>query len=33
MQRLSQRAMQAASGFMQELFIKADIKDNRYMFF
>lgn len=33
MQRLSQRAMQAAGNFMQELYIKADIKDNRYLFF
>lgn len=33
MQRLSQRAMQMAGNFMQELYIKADIKDNRYLFF
>lgn len=33
LQRLSQRAMQMAGNFMQELYIKADIKDNRYMFF
>ncbi|MBO5614963.1 MAG: SurA N-terminal domain-containing protein [Prevotella sp.] len=33
LQRLAQRAMQMAGNFMQELYIKADIKDNRYMFF
>jgi len=33
MQRLSQRAMQMAGNFMQGLYIKADIKDNRYLFF
>lgn len=31
--RLTQRAMQGAGNFMQELFINADVKDNRYMFF
>ena len=33
MQRIAQRSMQAASNFMQELFINADIKDHRVMFF
>lgn len=33
MQRMAQRAMQSAGNFMQELYIKADIKDNRYLFF
>ena len=33
LQRLSQRAMQMAGNFMQELYVKAGIKDNRYMFF
>ncbi len=32
-QRMAQRAMQAAGNFMQELFINADIEDNRYLFF
>ncbi len=32
-QRLAQRSMQYAGNFMQELYIKADVKDNRYMFF
>lgn len=32
-QRMAQRAMQAAGNFMQELYINADITDNRYMFF
>jgi peptidyl-prolyl cis-trans isomerase D len=33
MQRQAQRQMQMASNYMQELYLKADIKDNRYMFF
>lgn len=33
MQRAAQRAMQAAGNFMQQLYVKADIKDNRYLFF
>lgn len=33
MQRLAQRAMQMAGNYMQELYINANIKDNRYMFF
>ena len=33
MQRISQRAMQMAGNFMQELYVKAGIKDNRYLFF
>ena len=33
MQRMSQRAMQSAGNFMQELYVKAGVKDNRYMFF
>lgn len=32
-QRMAQRYMQAAGNFMQELYINADITDNRYMFF
>ena len=32
-QELKQRAMQAASRFMQELYLKADVVDNRYLFF
>lgn len=32
-QRMAQRAMQAAGNFMQELYINADITDNRYLFF
>ena len=32
-QRLTQLAQQAASRFMQELYLKADVKDNRYLFF
>lgn len=32
-QRMAQRAMQAAGNFMQDLYINADITDNRYMFF
>ena len=32
-QQLRQRAMQAASRFMNELYMKADVKDNRYLFF
>ena len=31
--QLKQRAMQAASRFMQELYLKADVVDNRYLFF
>ncbi len=30
---LKQKAMQYAGNFMQELFIKANVKDNRYLFF
>ena len=30
---LRQRAMQAASNFMNELYIKAKVVDNRYLFF
>lgn len=33
MQRQAQRQMQMAGNFMQELYLKANIKDNRYMFF
>ena len=32
-ERLSQKALQYASNFMQELYIKANVKDNRYLFF
>lgn len=32
-QRQRQRIMQYAGNFMQELYSKADVKDNRYMFF
>ena len=32
-EQLSQRAMQAASRFMQELYEKANVVDNRYLFF
>ena len=32
-QRQRQRIMQYAGNFMQELYFKADVKDNRYMFF
>ena len=32
-QQLKQKAMQAASRFMNELYLKADVKDNRYLFF
>lgn len=31
--RLRQKAMQYAGNFMQELYFKADVKDNRYLFF
>lgn len=31
--KMSQRAMQMASGFMQGLYEKAEVKDNRYLFF
>jgi peptidyl-prolyl cis-trans isomerase D len=33
MASMAQRAMQGAGNFMQELFLNADIEDNRYMFF
>lgn len=32
-QQLQQQAMQAASRFMNELYLKADVKDYRYLFF
>ena len=32
-QQLRQQAMQAASRFMNELYLKADVVDNRYLFF
>ena len=32
-QRMKQKAMQYAGNFMQELYIKANVKDNRYLFF
>ena len=32
-QRLKQKALQYAGNFMQELYIKANVKDNRYLFF
>ena len=32
-QQLRQQAMQAAGRFMQELYQKAEVKDNRYLFF
>ena len=32
-ERLSQKSLQYASNFMQELYIKANVKDNRYLFF
>ena len=32
-QQLQQQAMQAAGRFMNELYLKADVKDNRYLFF
>ena len=31
--QLKQMAMQAASRFMNELYLKAGVKDNRYLFF
>ncbi len=31
--QLKQRAMQAASRFMNELYLKSEVKDNRYLFF
>ncbi len=31
--RLVQKALQYAGGYMQELYINADVKDNRYLFF
>ena len=30
---LKQKALQYAGNFMQELFVKANVKDNRYLFF
>ena len=30
---LQQQAQQAAGRFMQELYLKAGVKDNRYLFF
>ena len=33
MTQLKQRALQAASRFMNELYFKANVKDNRYLFF
>ena len=32
-QRLKQQAMQAAGRFIQELYQKANVVDNRYLFF
>ena len=32
-QRLKQKAMQYAGNFMQELYFKANVVDNRYLFF
>lgn len=32
-QRLRQKSLQYAGNFMQELYIKANVKDNRYLFF
>ena len=32
-QMLSQQALQAASRFMNELYLKAKVVDNRYLFF
>jgi peptidyl-prolyl cis-trans isomerase D len=32
-QQLSQQSMQAASRFMNELYQKANVVDNRYLFF
>ena len=32
-QRQRQRVMQYAGNFMQELYVNANVKDNRYMFF
>ena len=31
--KLAQRNMQMAGNFMQELYIKADVVDNRYLFY
>ena len=31
--QLQQRALQAASRYMNELYFKANVKDNRYLFF
>lgn len=33
MQKLRQKAMQYAGNFMNELYLKANVKDNRYLFF
>ena len=33
MQKLRQKEMQAAGNFMNELYIKANVVDNRYLFF
>ena len=33
LQQLQQQAMQAAGSFMNELYLKADVVDNRYLFF
>ena len=30
---MKQQALQAASRFMNELYLKADVVDNRYLFF
>ena len=32
-ERAKQRTMQMAGNYMQELYRKADVKDNRYLFF
>ena len=32
-QRLKQKALQYAGNFMSELYAKANVKDNRYLFF
>ena len=33
LQQLQQQAMQAAGSYLQEMFLKADVVDNRYLFF
>jgi peptidyl-prolyl cis-trans isomerase D len=33
MQMLKQQAQQAAGRFMNEMYLKADVVDNRYLFF